>query len=90
MSGNVPDRRDLYRREYLGSDLTVISSPHPGYIGISGTVVDETQRTFRILTHTSEEEKVLPKSACTFRLAGHEIVGRHIMFRPEDRIKKIH
>ena len=68
-------------------DVKVTSSRHPGYLGISGEVMDETKGTIHI--NTNSGVKIIPKPGNVFHLCGTEIEGRNIMFRPEDRIKKV-
>ena len=87
MNLKTPEYRAACRQEFIGRDTTVTASPHPGYVGLSGKVVNETMRTLHVLTDSGV--KMIPKSASTFHLLGYEINGQHIMFRPEDRIKKI-
>lgn len=82
-----PDDRAFCRQEFIGMDALVASSGHPGYLGISGKVVDETRGTIHI--DTDSGVKIIPKSGNAFQINGREIDGRDIMFRPEDRIKKI-
>lgn len=87
MNLNSPEYRAACRQEFIGRDTTVTASSHPGYLGLTGTVVDETMKTLHVLTDSGV--KMIPKSTSTFRLIGYEINGQHIMFRPEDRIKKV-
>lgn len=81
-----PEYKAVCRQEFIGSDVRISASGHPGYLSIVGTVVDETKNTFHIATESGV--KIIPKSGNTFQLGGHEIVGNQIMFRPEERIKR--
>ncbi len=83
----TPEDRAFFRQEFIGMDVSVTSSRHPGYYGMSGRVVDETKGTIHILSDSGV--KIVPKSGNRFHLCGKEIDGRQILFRPEDRIKKI-
>ncbi|CAK0901683.1 unnamed protein product [Prorocentrum cordatum] len=51
-----------------GSTLQVVQSKSPGCVGLRGTVVEETQGTFRIITAASQV-RVLPKQQCVFEVA---------------------
>ncbi|MEM4221941.1 MAG: ribonuclease P protein subunit [archaeon] len=74
--------------EILGEKLTVIKSTCPELVGLSGIVVDETMNTFKIET-IKKEEKIIPKKCCIFEISGVVIDGSEILYRPEDRLKKL-
>jgi ribonuclease P protein subunit POP4 len=84
------DRRDFMRSEFIGSDIEVVASGHPGYL-MKGTVVDETKNTFTI--RSDNKERVVPKPGNEFQFThvGKQIriKGSEIQHRPEDRVKKI-
>lgn len=69
----------------------MVSSTHPGYVGMKGCVVDETKR--MLVIDVDGGKKRLPKCACVFEFivgGGRERVrGTEIEFRPEDRIKRV-
>ncbi|MEM2943330.1 MAG: ribonuclease P protein subunit [Methanomassiliicoccales archaeon] len=79
------------KAEFIGLEVEVTSSHHPGYISMKGKIVDETKNTFRI--QKNGKEKVVPKvgNEFTFTVENQKIKirGDEIRFRPEDRIKKI-
>lgn len=76
------------RTELIGLDVVVLSAP---YSGISGTVVDETKNTFTIESAGTEKMVPKPGNVFRFRMEGEEadLDGSELLFRPEDRIKKI-
>ncbi|MEM0448997.1 MAG: ribonuclease P protein subunit [Methanomassiliicoccales archaeon] len=84
-------KRDFMRMEFIGLEVEVIESNHPGYLHIAGTVVDETKNTITIAT--GKKEVMVPKPSNTFQFTwGSEkitVQGTEIQHRPEDRIKKI-
>lgn len=53
-----------------GSTLKVVQAKSPGMVHLEGTVLEETQRTFRIITKESKV-KLLPKESCTFEVQVH-------------------
>ena len=79
------------RLEFIGLEVEVVESPHPGYRGICGRVVDETKNTLTI--RKEGKEVMVPKQANCFQFTyGSERIavrGAEIQHRPEDRIKKI-
>lgn len=80
------------KEELLGRTIEVVRSTDPGLEGVCGEVLDETMKT--LVVRTGDDRRiVLPKLAVTFRyeLEGRlvEIDGSTILFRPEDRIKKV-
>lgn len=82
---------DFRRREFIGLEAEVVESTCPEYIGIRGRVVDET-RNMLVIEHKGTDKRV-PKECCRFRFfegqRTHEVSGKDIKFRPEDRIKKV-
>lgn len=83
--------RNLVQHELIGLKAKIVKSTHSGYIGIEGTVVDETMKTIKIM-HGSKI-KTIPKKCVTihFTLPNGSIVevdGKVIFGRPEDRVKK--
>ncbi len=82
---------DVINGEFIGSHGKVAESRHPGYVGISGKVVDESRNTFTIM-HDGKAKKVV-KDAAVFRFRFSdgtivEIDGNLLVGRPEDRLKK--
>jgi len=57
-----------------GSTLEVVQSKSPGCVHLRGTVVEETHRTFRIVTREGQL-RVLPKERCVFEL---EVLGERL------------
>ncbi len=82
---------DFRRREFIGLEAEVVESTCREYLGIKGTVVDETRNTLTI--EQDGAEKMVPKDCCKFRFVdgreAHIVAGNDIKFRPEDRIKKV-
>ncbi len=76
--------------EYIGASIEIIESSDKKYENIHGKVVDETKNTFKIENH---RERIVPKKGCLFNIAINDswktIKGEDIMYRPEDRIKKL-
>lgn len=82
---------DIIRWEFIGSDLKIIGSRNPEYVGLSGKVVDETKNTFTIL-HNGARKKII-KEVCLFHFRFSdgtivEVDGKLLVGRPEDRLKK--
>ncbi|CAE7460131.1 Pop4 [Symbiodinium natans] len=64
----------LARADLHGSCLRVAQAKTPGLVRLSGTVIEETQQTFRIIT-AENQIKVLPKESCIFEV---EALGRSL------------
>lgn len=82
---------DVLRYEFIGTEAKVSKSKHPGYVGISGKIIDETRNTFTIL-HEGKCKKIV-KDSSVFNIrfsdgAIVEIEGKLLVGRPEDRLKK--
>lgn len=84
------DVRD-YLREFICAEISVLKHSNQSIIGLSGHIVDETARTFRV--ETDGGLKIIPKDTgrFTIRSAGFNITvkGSSIMMRPEERLKNL-
>ena len=81
----------IVQQELIGLDAKVVRSSHPGYVGVSGRVLDETRNTITILHEN--KKKIIIKSTAVFHFTMPdgtivEIDGKTIIGRPEDRVKK--
>ena len=70
---------------WLSRNLTVVDSLDPTLVGLTGTVLEETRRTIRVLTDSGRVR--LAKNVITFRIDSGELIeGSSVTQRPEDRI----
>jgi ribonuclease P protein subunit POP4 len=80
------------KEEFLGRTITVKSATDPTLVGLTGEVLDETMKTFVVRTAAGRTVTI---AKATVTLALHlgdravEIDGNTLLFRPEDRIKKV-
>lgn len=82
---------DIIRYEFIGSELKVVKSTSPCYVGVKGKVIDETRNTLTVLQ--GNKRKIIVKELSTFHFKFSdgtvvEIDGKLIVGRPEDRLKK--
>lgn len=84
--------RTVARGELIGLPVRVAAANDPGLAGLSGTVVDETLRTITVRRDDGRESR-LSKEGSTFEFTTVQgkvtVVGGAIVFRPEDRTKKV-
>ena len=84
-------RRSVAKEELIGLGVEVVSSGHPGFIGLAGRVVDETKHTFRVEA-ADGRELLVPKKGQRFAFhtpdGRFELDGADIAFQPEERTKK--
>ena len=82
----IPTEKD----ELIGKRVTVTKCTDPTFIGVSGSVIDETKNT--LLIQTEKSIKRIAKQSATFEFEDHGkkaiVEGSRLMYRPEDRIKK--
>lgn len=82
---------EILQEEFIGLEAKVLESDNPSYVGISGTVIDETRNTL-VLLHSNGRKVILKElSVFHFRLPDGTIVkidGKAIVGRPEDRVKR--
>lgn len=77
------------KHEFIGHEIEIVSAPQKSLVGIKGVVVDETKN--MLVIHKDGEDMKIQKKNLLFRIFPENqiIDGNKIMFRPEDRIKKI-
>jgi ribonuclease P protein subunit POP4 len=83
---------DVVRSEFIGTQAEVSGSPHEGYIGLSGRIVDETRNTFTITNRKKAKRIVKENAVFRFIYSDGTIVqidGKLLTGRPEDRLKKM-
>ncbi|NOZ76573.1 MAG: ribonuclease P protein component 1 [Euryarchaeota archaeon] len=82
--------QNLKRHELIGLKVKVVAATNPPLVGIEGRVVDETMN--MLVIEEKGKEKAVPKKEVTLEIdTGTEkvkVVGREILGRPEDRIKR--
>lgn len=71
------------KRELIGKRIKVIKSVNKAYIGITGTVIDETKNML-----TLDDGRKLIKENITIEIDGTVLDGKYIVGRPENRIKR--
>ncbi len=80
------------RHEFIGLEAKVAKSSHPGYVGLTGKIIDETKKTL-VLLGKDGKRRVIPKenNVFHFKLKDGTIVevdGKVIIGRPEERLKR--
>lgn len=80
----------IYLKEFIGLETVIKASTNPTLKGRKGVIVDETKRT--IVINDGGKDVVIPKDICLFEIrhgtGNYKVLGRDILFRPEDRIKE--
>jgi len=83
--------KKLARDELIGRTVTIKNCSDPKWENITGTILDETKNMF--LLKVDEGQKKISKKIAKFQfiIDGEKIIidGSKILYRPEDRIKKI-
>ena len=70
--------------ELIGKKVEIIKSKNKSNIGLKGKITDETKNTI-----TLDNEKKLIKNNITMKIDGKILEGSDLVFRPEDRIKRV-
>ena len=77
--------------ELIGRTVTIIECTDPSWMNISGLIIDETKHTF--LIEIEKKQKRIAKQTATFAFEYHDkkiiVKGTRLIYRPEERIKKI-
>lgn len=82
---------DIIREPFIGTETKITSSLNSNCVGLSGKVIDETKKTFTILS--TGRKRVVPKDISVFHFSFSdgsivEIEGKLLIGRPEERLKK--
>ena len=83
---------DIIREEFVGTNGTIVSSPHSGYLDVKGMVRGETRNTFLIEQQGEMKRIVKDQAVFHFKFSDGTVVeinGKLLVGKPEDRIKKI-
>ncbi|HIE23396.1 MAG TPA: ribonuclease P protein subunit [Candidatus Korarchaeota archaeon] len=85
-------RSDLPYHELIGLKTKVVFSPDPTQIGIYGEIIDETANL--LIIKTKKGIKKIPKEHRIFKFVIDdrkviEVMGKDILGRPEERVKKL-
>ena len=80
------------RHEFIGLEAKVVKSTHPGYVGLSGKIIDETKKTL-VLLGKNGKRRIIPKENVVFHFKLEdgtvvEVDGKVIVGRPEERLKR--
>jgi ribonuclease P protein subunit POP4 len=83
--------KSFAKDEFIGLKVKIRDCSDPKWIGKSGQIINETKNTF--LINIDNKEKTIAKNIAIFEfdINGKKISldGSKIMFRPENRIKKV-
>ena len=83
--------KSFAKDEFIGLKVKIRECSDPKWIGKSGQIINETKNTF--LVKVDNREKTIAKNIAVFEfdINGKKISldGSKIMFRPENRIKKL-
>ncbi len=77
--------------ELIGRKVTVIECTDPSWMNLTGLIIDETKHTFLIETNKKQKRIAKQTAMFAFEYHGKKIIvkGSQLVYRPEERIKKI-
>ncbi|RLI22806.1 ribonuclease P protein subunit [Candidatus Bathyarchaeota archaeon] len=80
------------RHEFIGLEAKIVKSSHPGYVGLTGKIIDETKKTL-VLLGKDGKKRIVPKENNIFHFKLNdgtivEVDGKVIVGRPEERLKR--
>lgn len=84
-------KKDLAKEELIGLNVKIKDCKDPRWNGVSGKIVDETKNMFTIKVDKQRKKIAKNIAKFQFQINGKKILidGSKIMYRPEDRIKKV-
>lgn len=82
---------EILKGEFIGLRVKVTKSANSSYVGILGTIVDETRNT--LVIRDEEKKRIVAKNQAVLEItlpdsAVVEIDGKYLVGRPEDRLKR--
>jgi len=85
------DDNKIEREELIGQQVTVKDCTDPSWIDKKGLIIDETKKTFLIMIDNKQKMIAKKTAIFEFNIDGKQIIlnGSKIVYRPEDRIKKV-
>lgn len=81
----------IIQHEFIGLEAKIVKSSNPNYIGIAGTLIDETRNTFIISQDNKRKTVIKDQAVFHFTLPDTTIIeidGKVLKGRPEERLKK--
>jgi ribonuclease P protein subunit POP4 len=85
--------KNILSHELIGLPATVMTSPQPRVVGLSGTIIFETKNMLTLRTYTGPK-RISKLSAEKIRVLLHSSVcfirGPSLIGRPEDRVSRTH
>ncbi len=82
--------KNILLHELIGLQCTVVKSRNIAQRGISGKIIDETQKTL-LLSTKKGPKRIMKNDVVVHVTVGDKLVeidGKYLVSRPEDRIKK--
>jgi ribonuclease P protein subunit POP4 len=83
--------KKIGKEELIGLQVKIKECTDPTWKGKEGVIIDETKNTFTI--ENNEQRKMIAKKTATFEFVIEDkkviIQGSKIMYKPENRIKKV-
>jgi ribonuclease P protein subunit POP4 len=79
--------KTFMKGEFIGRLAHIVAHTDPSLVGIKGNIIDETKN--MLIIEGPHGKKRVAKNHSTFVIDGVTINGADIVFRPEDRIRKI-
>jgi len=85
------NEKNLAKEEFIGQNVKIVDCTDPNWKGQSGLIVDETKNTFLIKTNHGNKKIAKKTAMFEFKTNDEKIIidGKKIVYRPEDRIKKV-
>ena len=91
MEDRAMEHESIMSDELIGRTVTIIECTDPSWTNQSGLIIDETKHTF--LIEIEKKQKRIGKKTATFAFEYHDkktiVKGTRLVYRPEERIKKI-
>ena len=78
--------KSILQMPLISKNIEIIDSSDPSLIGIKGIILDETSRTLAI--KSQNRRLIVPKDVVKMKIEGHDITGRKVTQKPEDRINR--
>lgn len=81
----------IIKHEFIGLNAEITKSKNPNYLGIRGTIVDETRNTFKIAYNGKVKTIVKDQAVFSLTFSDSTVVeadGEKLRGRPSERLKR--
>ncbi len=78
--------KSILQMPWISKNVEILESPDPSLKGISGIILDETSRT--LVIKSQNRRITVAKDVVKIKIENHDIDGKNVTQKPENRINR--